>query len=362
MVTGVRQFPLEQAASAAPAAVGPFLWGPENAPLDVLLTRLLGPRHLRPRHLGPVTVYGPSGTGKSLLLHHLCHYWNTQQPAQAGQLVSSARDWAQDFQAAQASAQLVEWRTTQRTWRLFALDDVGALLRFPGAQRELGSLLDDLLSLDIPVVISARVVPAAMPLSPALVSRLSGGLCLPLVLPAQPARRAFISQVSRRHPWQLDDAALDWLSEQTGGNFFDIQNTLAAHLAHRRGRLSRHELQSLFPLGGSKQHRSDQQLARRPAVQLLGRLVSRYFQVTVRDLKGKSRRKTLVRARSIACHVARTQLGMSYYEIGKWLGNRDHSTIMHACRQANKLLQNEPELAAWVSEVAASVKRKSCEH
>ena len=89
---------------------------------------------------------------------------------------------------------------------------------------------------------------------------------------------------------------------------------------------------------------------------MLGCDIGTLFQVTVADLKGKSRRKTLVRARCIAAFVARNELHMSYYEIGKWLGNRDHSTIIHAHRKAQEMIENEPELAGWVDELSSSLR------
>ena len=348
MVTGVRQFPFELPTDAARNSL-PFLWDAENALLDVLLPQLLSANPI-----GPVTVYGPSGTGKSLLLHHLQPYWNSQCPTAAGRLLTG-RDWAHEVQAAQAADRLPAWRQEQRHWGLFALDDTVGMQRFATAQRELVTLIDDLRSHNIPVIVTARMVPAALPLSAQLISRLNGGLCVPLALPGQPARREFISCLCQRHTWSLNDESLDWLAEHVRGSYFEIHSNLTSRLSQPRGPTSSQDLPAM--IAGSKQRRGAAANAQKQALQMLARLVARFFQVSVTDLKGKRRRKTLVRARAIACHVARTQLEMSYYEIGKWLGQRDHSTIMHACRQASELMNEEPDLAAWVSELSVTIKR-----
>jgi len=61
--------------------------------------------------------------------------------------------------------------------------------------------------------------------------------------------------------------------------------------------------------------------------------VARHFDLSVTDLKSPSRRQAIVEARSLAMYIARRLTGASYAEIGRHFGDRDHTTVLHACRK-----------------------------
>lgn len=64
--------------------------------------------------------------------------------------------------------------------------------------------------------------------------------------------------------------------------------------------------------------------------------VSDYYKVSKKDIIGKSRKKEIVSARHVGIYLTRQILGLSYSEIGKIFGSRDHSTIMSACKSIDK--------------------------
>lgn len=74
------------------------------------------------------------------------------------------------------------------------------------------------------------------------------------------------------------------------------------------------------------------------------------FAVLPSDIIGRSRHSYLVNARALAAYIMRHRYGMSYPQIGKRLGGRDHSTIIHLCRKAEGLIADRPATAAFVRE------------
>ena len=64
-----------------------------------------------------------------------------------------------------------------------------------------------------------------------------------------------------------------------------------------------------------------------------------YYRIQTSILHTKIRRREVVHARQIIMYIFREYLGLSYSFIGKWLGNRDHTTVMHACEKITKALQ-----------------------
>lgn len=64
--------------------------------------------------------------------------------------------------------------------------------------------------------------------------------------------------------------------------------------------------------------------------------VSTYYKISKKDIIGKSRKREIVSARHVGIYLTREILGISYSQIGKAFGGRDHSTIMSACKLIDK--------------------------
>lgn len=84
-------------------------------------------------------------------------------------------------------------------------------------------------------------------------------------------------------------------------------------------------------------------------------LVSARFGVTEADMLGPSRRREIVFARQAAMYLARKQLGLSYPELGRLFGGRDHATVIHSINKIEQLLQVDKDLHNMLTELAQSL-------
>ncbi len=341
MVSGVRQFPLS---ADDTVRRDHFLWGAENRLIEVLIARIFSGDTSA---WNCFSVYGSSGTGKSLLLHHLARVWDQQVEVPA--LLTTGLDFSRSLQVAIKLNQVARWREEQRATSLVLVDDLDRMSRFPQSQRELTLLLDDLSSCRIPFVSTARRAPSLCDLSPQLRSRLTGENVIQLLPPDSAARQQFIRQFASRQRWSVEPAAIKWLAGHLRGSYLDIQSQVSTRLSHFSQDISTTEVIRLF---ACEKIDASQQVHR------ICQAVSSCFQVTIANLKGESRRKGLVRARNAVCHIARHNYRLSHYEIARCLGNRDHSTIIHACKQSLKLLHDDPEFGQSIDEVNQILQQK----
>ena len=83
--------------------------------------------------------------------------------------------------------------------------------------------------------------------------------------------------------------------------------------------------------------------------------VAKQFQQSVADLRGQTRRQSVVQPRNLAIHLCRRLTGGSYAAIGRYFGNRDHTTVLHSCRKAAAELAASAQLARLMEELAASL-------
>ena len=79
--------------------------------------------------------------------------------------------------------------------------------------------------------------------------------------------------------------------------------------------------------------------------------VAKYFRMKVSDLRSSSRKQSLVRARSLAMLLARRLTSKSMHQIGDYFGGRDHTTVLHAIRKTESLLQEDADLRRAADEV-----------
>jgi chromosomal replication initiator protein len=156
-------------------------------------------------------------------------------------------------------------------------------------------------------------------------SRLASGLSLQLAPPGNAARIRIIRYASAALGRELSEEAASSLAEaghgtatQLFGALFDVCATEAATTGS----------------DATRAHRSfAARAAQRPTVLEIIAVVAKYTNVPQRQLKSGSRRQSIVFARAIAIYLARELSGAGYDQIGRALGGRDHTTIMHNYRK-----------------------------
>jgi chromosomal replication initiator protein len=192
-------------------------------------------------------------------------------------------------------------------------------------------------------------------LLPSLVSRLSGGLIVPLALPETAARRAMVEQLSQQLEIPLSREVVDRLAGAPQGK----RPVFATPVQLR------HAVLQLAQLAQSREANIDVQLVdqlvrehqpeTKTTLRQVSSAVAKQFQFTLQDLKGQSRQQTVVRARSLAMFLCRELTGASYAEVGQFFGGRDHTTVLHACRKVAGQLAEDSALREMAEDLTTQL-------
>jgi chromosomal replication initiator protein len=182
---------------------------------------------------------------------------------------------------------------------------------------------------------------------PLLASRTIPGLTIPLAIPSGDARLQLLRELSIHHSVDLDDELIEML--------------------HRRidSRLSARSLESAIKQISlwCRMHDSPPSIeAVEHAIETVGKAeeislaeitaaVAKYFRLRRTELRSSSRKQTLVRARSLAMFLGRRLTSKSMHQIGDYFGGRDHTTVLHAIRKTDSLLEQESELRRAADEI-----------
>ncbi len=297
--------------------------------------------------INPLTFYGPTSTGKTTLLCGIEHSWTKSTGQDA--LLTNGVDFDRGYAYALETSALSEFRERHRRRGLVIIDDLQLLGNKPAAQQEFANLLDWRLEAKAPIVLSLNVSPVESGvLGAGLVSRLAGGLLIPLQLPGPATRRVILDQL-------LEQASLEFpavVREAVAGQRLGLRSPFSTVPEIRHAIL---QLQQAAEESCSAPSLDDAILlinrelgARKPTLGQITKKVARYFNIRAGDLKSASRRQWVVRARGVVFYLARQLTDDSFQRLGHLVGGRDHSTVMHACRRIESLVESDPAIAVAV--------------
>lgn len=354
VVSGVFSIPLETGSSRAsgrdrqgrdrPAMVREFIGGAENRLVEFAVRSFCD----RASPHNPLILRGPTGTGKSFLALGLSERWRERYPEDRI-FVSSAPDFARYYANAIDTDDLTSFRHRCRSANLFVLDDIHLLARKRAVQEELARTIDALLETNASILITqGGMAHSNHSLLGRLRSRLLGGLTVPLTAPGPEARQLLLRRLAAVHGVNFHNAALVLLA---GGSEDARENQLTVpelnHAVVQLGKMEDTNGEGV-DIERVRGFLSERMMRKQPTIRDITGLVAKFFSLTNRELRGSSRKRHVIRARGVAMLLARNITGTSLDALGKYFGNRDHTTVLHACRRTEALKKTDPTIAkAW---------------
>lgn len=320
--------------------------------------------HPAVQNLSPLVLYGETGTGKTSLavslMSRICaakedastedasteaaSQQTITNSAHAEAIYLAGSEFYRRHLAAMERQSISEFRERFLQSAGLLIDNIEQLQGKHSTERELVYLMDKLARLGKPIVVTMRRSPADVNhLSSQLLSRLAGGLSLPVLPPGLAARREIISRLSELHRIALVPEAADWIADRMVVSVPRL-NQFFIQLKTRLKSLSNQQLSDkpvdMATLGLVFQQ--DQSTIDAMASRIV-EMVSREFELTPTVVCSNSRKQTVVLARGVAVWLMRKMLGFSYHAIGKRMGNRDHTTVMHAFQKYDSLIEADSD-------------------
>ena len=288
----------------------------------------------------PLILTGPSGVGKSLFARSLVRQHRSSLVSGVPDIpvrLATGNDFKRGLHQALDTQTLPQWRSEWSQLEWVVIDPLDQLLDDALAQRTLETLLDDWLNEGTKVILTMSAVPARLVgMTRRLASRCSVGQHVALHTPG-PAARTWLARFFLRERALPDDGAhVRFLLEQWESSLEPVPvvrgwvTELAARVSGWDASMLASTLAEIMEGG----------VAREPTIDQIARLVARWYAVPLREMRGASRRRSTVRARSAAMWMARKWTGASYQRIGEYFHRRDHSTVLHACRRFERQLES----------------------
>jgi len=296
------------------------------------------------RRYNPLFICGGTGLGKTHLVHAIAHRVHEERPG-ARIIYVSAERFTNDFITAIQHHRMDEFRARYRqSCDVLLVDDIQFLAGREQTQEEFFHTFNALHSVDRQIVVTSDKYPQNLErMEERLVSRFSWGLVADIQVPELETRVAIVRNKAALEGIGLDDEVALYLAQMIRSNVRELEGTLIrlAAKSSLTGRpvdlgFAKAELYASAPF----------QRAATISVEDIQRAVCHHFHLRSIDLTSKDRHKSVAFARHVAMYLCKQRLKVSFPEIGRAFGNRDHTTVMSAVRKIEAQRDSDPQVRA----------------
>ncbi|NTV41110.1 MAG: chromosomal replication initiator protein DnaA [Candidatus Moranbacteria bacterium] len=289
----------------------------------------------------PLFIYGGVGLGKTHLLQSIGNEVLEKDPSKKIKYITSER-FANELIDSIRNQTVNDFKAIYSAIDLLIIDDVQFLAGKEKTQIEFFHIFNALYQINKQIVISSDRPPKAIAtLEDRLRSRFEGGMIADVGKPDLETRMAILKTKSAEKNFYLDEEALRFIAENVKNNIRELEGALnriiaACEFNNKLPNLKfvQQALGEIISAGKKKGVQAQNVIE----------AVSQYFNISVKELIEKGRKKEISYARQIAMYIMRTELNASYPGIGGQFGGRDHTTAMHAYEKISKDIETDEKL------------------
>ena len=276
----------------------------------------------------PLFIYGGVGLGKTHLVHAIGNRVAEVRPGARIRYIH-AEQYVTDVVRAYQQKSFDEFKRYYHSLDLLLIDDIQFFSNKGRTQEEFFYAFNALVEAHKQIVITCDTYPKEISgMEERLISRFGWGLTVAIEPPELEMRVAIVLKKAEAERAIISEEVAFFVAKHIRSNVRELEGALKKVLAFSRfsGReitldLATEALEDI--LNVSK---------RMVSVENIQRTVAEYFKLKVGDMHSKKRNRNIARPRQVAMALAKELTQMSLPEIGEAFGNRDHTTVLHACR------------------------------
>ncbi len=300
----------------------------------------------------PVIFHSGCGLGKTHLLSGIANAIAEKKPG-VRCLYVSGEEFTNQFILALRERKLDAFRHRFRELDVLLLDDMQFIANKKATQEEFLHTFNAINGNAKRVVLACDAHPKMMSdLSESLSSRLVAGMVVRIDRPDKATRCEILRRRAALSNHSVPEQVLEYIAEKIHANVRELEGCLIKLLAFAT--LSR----SPITLDLARQALEDHltQTGKLLTISDIEQSVATYFGLLPADLHTSRKSRTIALARNIAMHLARKHTDYSFPEIARYMGNKNHTTVLLACRRIKNSLEVDAEVT-WQS-AAGPQKRK----
>lgn len=302
----------------------------------------------------PLFVYGQSGVGKTHLANAIGVMTKQYHPEKRVLYVSANTFQIQYTDAVRGNT-VNDFLNFYQTIDVLIMDDIQELAGKTGTQNTFFHLFNHLHQSGKQLILTSDRSPLVMVgLEQRLLTRFKWGLSAEIEKPDFSLRKAILENKIYRDGLEIDEEVVDFIAENVTDNVRDLEGTLVSLMAHSTLANIPVDLTLTSKIVG----RIVNIVPKVNTVEKIRDIVCDYFSLSVDAISTKSRKREVVQARQIAMYLSKSLTKSSLSSIGTIIGQRDHATVLHACKIVGDLMEMDKNFRSSVREIEERLKSK----
>lgn len=300
----------------------------------------------KPGVYNPLFIYGSTGVGKTHLIQATGNAFKQKYP-RAKIFYTSAEKFSNDYVSSVQSNSVTAFKNKYRQYDVLIMDDVQFLSGKQKTQDELFHLFNILYDENKQIMFSSDKHPNYIPgLEDRLKSRFSAGMIVDVTRPEYESRVAIIQSKAAEQHLDIPQEIISHLAESIEGNIRELEgvlNSLVVHMQLKNTPLIVEDVKKLIKNSVTSRKNT--------SVDEIVRVVTDFYNIEAQNIYEKTRRKEIVHSRQIIMYLMREDFNESFPAIGRKLGGRDHTTVMHSHSRIKENLEKDPSLVQDIEQI-----------
>ncbi len=289
----------------------------------------------------PLFIYGGVGLGKTHLMHSIAHFVLDQNPDTKVLYVTSEKFTNELIDSIQKNT-TTQFREKYRSIDILLIDDIQFIIGKERTQEEFFHTFNTLHESKRQIIISSDRPPKEMlTLEDRLRSRFEHGLLADIQSPDYETRMAILRKKEELDGLKIDEEVMAYIATNIKSNIRELEGALTKIVAFSR--LKKRELNLILAEEALQDIISPNE-KKVITPEFIVEVVSEHYGLTPNDIYSKDKSRSISYPRQIVMYLCRKLTDISVTEIGKILGNRDHSTVLHGCEKVSNDISTDSSL------------------
>ncbi len=295
----------------------------------------------------PLLIYSNVGLGKTHLAHAIGLEVKINFPEKTVLYVTSEQFTNQYIDAVKNNSQN-DFVHFYQMIDVLIIDDIQFLVKKEKTQEVYFHIFNHLHQNNKQLIITSDKPPVEMEgMNARLLSRFKWGLSADLQVPDLETRIAIIERKLYKDGVEMPKDVIEYLAYSITSNVRELEGALISILA--QSSLNKKAIN--LELAKKMIDKFVKNTSREISIDYIQKVVSDYFGLPLEAIHSKTRKREIVQARQLAMYFSKKLTKASLATIGLHCGNKDHATVLHACRTVNNLIETDKQFRNYVEEI-----------
>lgn len=295
----------------------------------------------------PLLIFGGVGLGKTHLAHAIGVEIKDKFPEKTV-LYISAEIFTQQYIESVKKNTRNDFIHFYQLIDVLIIDDVQFLSGKAGTQDVFFHIFNYLHQNGKQVILTSDKAPVDMQdIEQRLLSRFKWGLSAELHQPDYETRISILKNILYRDGVVMPDEIVEYVAKHIKSNVRELEGAIISLIAQS----SFNKREVTIDLAKQVVEKFVKNIKREISIDYIQKVVSDYFQIDTETLKSKTRKRHIVQARQLAMFFAKKYTKASLSNIGNQIGDRDHATVLHACKTVDNLVTTDKQFRKFVDDI-----------